>query len=365
MKPTKLFFSLLASLIALAAVSLFMAACSDDDDSASDCASEAPSLEMDSDGDGQVIFGVATAGPRDDGGYYQALVESIEDFSAADPCYGAPIVVDSIQASEAATELGNLAQQGVDIIAVGASEIAEPLSDLTVQYPDIFWYCNCGAGYPELPTLAQSQDDASEILYTAGFATGLLLTESGGDSATFIGCCDLGFEKEAYLAFEQGLVAARPNAVMNYSPTGNFPFDFDNTQGAIEALETSIQQGVHAVNPYLGGAHEPLVQRANEEGLIVMSAGASDACERTDLDYDIAVRFDAGDYIESILGEISAGTFQEGDTRVFRVGVDPQPGAVICDPTPEQQTAMDDLYQRIANGAFAAEFGAIKGQAYS
>jgi len=99
--------------------------------------------------------------------------------------------------------------------------------------------------------------------------------------------------------------------------------------------------------------------------LIVMSAGASDACERTDLDYDIAVRFDAGDYIESILQEIAAGTFQEGDVRVFRVGVDPQPGAVICGATDEQQAAMDDVYERIAAGEFAAEFGAIKGQAYS
>ena len=50
---------------------------------------------------------------------------------------------------------------------------------------------------------------------------------------------------------------------------------------------------------------------------------------------------------------------------MFRVGVDPEPGAKICDPTPEQQTAMDDVYTQIAAGDFAADFGAIKGQAYS
>jgi len=394
MKLTKLFFVVAV----VAALSLIAAACGDDDDDTtattaapttttaapsdpdtptteSTATTEAPtttvapvpeeSCELDSNGDGEVRFGVATAGPRDDGGYYQALVESIEAFSEADPCFGDPIIVDNIQAAEAATELGNLAQQDVDIIAVGASEIAEPLADLTTEYEDIFWYCNCGAGYPELDTLAQSQDDASEILYTAGYATGLLLQERGGDSTAFIGCCDLGFEQEAYLAYELGLKAVDESYSMTYTPTGNFPFDFDNSQGAIEALEASIQQGVDAVNPYLGGAHEPLVQIANEQNLIVMSAGASDACERTDLDYDIAVRFDAGDYIESILQEIAAGTFQEGDVRVFRVGVDPQPGAVICGATDEQQAAMDDVYERIAAGEFAAEFGAIKGQAYS
>ena len=67
----------------------------------------------------------------------------------------------------------------------------------------------------------------------------------------------------------------------------------------------------------------------------------------------------------SILTEITAGTFHEGDVRVFHVGVDPQPGAEICDPTPEQATAMEDLYAQIAAGEFVDAFGAIKGQAYA
>lgn len=320
---------------------------------------------LDANGDNEVRIGVATAGPRDDGAYYQALVEFVEEFSAANECFKDPIVVDRIDASEAATELSNLAQQDVDIIAVGAGEIAEPLADLTVEYSDIFWYCNCGAGYQPLDTLAQSQDDASEILYTAGYATGLLLQESGGDSTAFLGCCDLGFEKEAYLAFEMGLQAVDPSFTMEYTPTGNFPFDFDNVSGATEAFEAAIQNGVDALNPYLGGAHRPLVQIANENDIIVMSAGASDACEDDELDYDIAVRFDAGDYLGTIFGEIQNGDFTEGTVRVFRVGVDPEPGAVICDATDEQQAAMDEVYDQIANGDFAADFGAIKGQAYS
>lgn len=372
----------IALLTATCLVAFVVAACGDDDDDTSDppattappaTTEAAPTTTMppldcsslDANGDNEVRIGVATAGPRDDGAYYQALVDFVEEFSAADECFGDPIVVDNIDASEAATELSNLAQQDVDIIAVGAGEIAEPLADLTVQYSDIFWYCNCGAGYQPLDTLAQSQDDASEILYTAGYATGLLLQESGGDSSAFLGCCDLGFEKEAYLAFEMGLQAVNPGFTMEYTPTGNFPFDFDNISGATEAFEAAVQNGVDAVNPYLGGAHRPLVQIANENDIIVMSAGASDACEDDELDYDIAVRFDAGDYLETIFSEIQSGDFAEGTVRVFKVGVDPQPGAVICDATSEQQAAMDEVYAQIANGDFAADFGAIKGQAYS
>ena len=167
------------------------------------------------------------------------------------------------------------------------------------------------------------------------------------------------------MAYELGLQAVDPTYTMTYIPTGAFPFDFDNTAGATEALNGAITNGADAVYPYLGGAHEPLVKIANEQGLITMSAGSSKACERTDLDYQIQVKFDGGDYIESILAEITAGTFHEGDVRVFRVGVDPQPGAEICDPTPEEATAMEDLYAQIAAGDFVDEFGAIKGQAYA
>ena len=279
--------------------------------------------------------------------------------------YGDPIVVDNITTEDAATELANLAEQGVDAIFVGASEIADPLGDLIEQYPDIFWYCNCGAGYPENPGLAQSQDDSSEISFTAGYATGLLLQAAGGDSAAFIGCCDLNFEKEAFLAYELGLQAVDAAFTMTYIPTGGFPFDFDNTAGATEALNGAITSGADAVYPYLGGAHEPLVKIANEQGLITMSAGSSKACDRTDLDYQIQVKFDSGDYLDVVLNEIIDGTFHEGDTRVFHVGVDPEPGAEICDSTPEQQAAMDDVYAQIAAGDFAEQFGAIKGQAYS
>ena len=324
---------------------------------------EALIAALDMTGDGDVVFGVATAGPRDDGAYYQALVESIEEFSAANG-FASPIVVDNIQAADAATELANLAEQGVDVLAVGASEIAEPLADLVEQYPEIFWYCNCGAGYPDLPGLAQSQDDSSQISYSAGYATGILLRDSGGDSVHFIGCCDLNFEKEAYLAFEMGLQAVDPSFTMTYVPTGNYPFDFDNISGATEAFNNAVAEGADAVYPYLGGAHEPLVALANENDVIVMSAGASDVCERTDLDYDMAVQFSGGDYVETVLERIANGVFGEGDVLVFKVGEFPFVGAKLCNPTADQQAEFDAELTRIAADTYAEPFYAIKAEAY-
>ena len=360
----------LRSVAVFAAFGLILAACGSSD--ASVAVDTTPVVEttaapspLDFNGDGKVVFGVAVPGPRDDGAYYQALVDKVTSFSVENG-FEAPIIVDKIKVENAATELSNLAEQGVDIITVGASEIADPLADLTAKYADIFWYCNCGAGYPATPGLAQSQDDSSEISFSTGYATGLLMKAKGGSKkAAFIGCCDLGFEKEAYMAYEMGLKAVDPAFSMTYIPSGGFPYDFDNTAGATEAFNNAVAQGIGAVYPYLGGAHESIVKLANEKGIIVNSAGSSKVCERTDMKWDIAARFDAGDYLDTLLTELIAGTFKEGDIRVFHVGIDKEPGAVICGASAEDQAAMDAVYTKIAAGDYAADFGAIKGKAYA
>ncbi len=335
---------------------------------APDTTDQAPSGDVaafDTNGDGEVRIGIAAAGPRDDGAYYQAVVDAAESFSEENG-FGEVIVVDNIQAADAATELENLAQQPVDILIVGASEIAEPMPDLAEQYSDIFWYCNCGAGFPESEFYLQSQDNGAGIAYTAGVATGNALVDSGGDSVTMIGCCDLGFEIQHRLAFELGLKSVDPALTFTYVPSGDFPFDFDNIQNASAAYETAVAEGADAIYPYLGGAHEPVVQLANAGGQIVLSAGASDVCTREgDLTWDIAVRFDGGDYVREIFPQILAGTATEGDIIVYSPGEDPDvAGAVICEATPEQQAAMDEAYALVASGDLDAQFGEIAAEAF-
>ncbi|HEY7626283.1 MAG TPA: BMP family ABC transporter substrate-binding protein, partial [Ilumatobacteraceae bacterium] len=326
---------------------------------------EAAASPLDTNADGKVVFGIAAAGPADDGAYYQAVVDAAKELSSENG-FEDPIVVDNIQAADAATAIGDLAQQGVDVMIIGASEIAEPLPGLIDQYPDIFWYCNCGAGFPENPGLAQSTDDGAQIAYTAGYATGLKLQETGGDSAVFIGCCDLGFEKQSYLAFELGLKAVDDSFTNTYVPTGDFPFDFDNTANATAALQTAIDGGVDAVYPYLGGAHRPVVQAANDAGIITMSAGSSKVCDASEeLKYDIAVKFDGGDYVRAVMKLIIAGDFKEGDVKKFEVGVDPEPGAVICNATPDEQSKMEAVYKQIADGELDEALGAISAEAFA
>jgi basic membrane protein A len=387
---------LTTTIAAIAALSLLAAACGDDDDggasattagAAPTTAAEAatttagdttdteatiPSTDattegsaegiatLDTNGDGKVIIGVATPGPRNDGAYYQALVDGVTKFSTENK-YEDPIIVDNIKPEEAATQLDGLARQNVDMIAVGAGEIADPLADLTAKYDKVIWYCNCGGGFAEQPNLIQSGDDGSEIGFSAGYATGLLMKAKGVTKAAMIGNNSFNFEKESFGAFRLGLDQVDPSYEWTYVATGSF----NDVAAATEAFNNLKAQGVGAIYPYLGGSHEAVVKLSNENDVITMSAGAANACERTDLTYQIAVKFDAGQYVATILDEIQSGKLQRGQTRVFHVGVDDSVGAVICKPTPEQETQMKDMLAKIAAGDFKAEFDKNRTEAYA
>jgi basic membrane protein A len=331
---------------------------------------EAPATDdivatFDANDDGTITIGVAAAGPRDDNGYYQSLVDFAESFSEENG-FAPPIVSDNIGSAEAAQAMADLAQQGVDIIFVGASEIAEPLPDLTEQFPDIFWYCNCGAGFQELPGLAQATDWGAAIHYTAGVAMGAVLQEQGGTQGVMIGCCDLNFEREAFDATVLGMQSVDPSFTMEYVGSGDFQFDFDNAGNATAALTNAIANGATLVYPYLGGALEPVAQLATEEGIPVFAAGPADVCSRDDgIAWTGSIVFDGGRYAAQALRLIIAGELTEGSTYQFPTeqGLN---GAELCDASPETQALLDEAFAAVASdGELLGRLGEISGAAYS
>ena len=321
---------------------------------------------FDANGDGTITLGVAAAGPRDDNGYYQSLVDFAETFSA-DNGFAPPIVSDNIGAEEAAQAMSDLAQQGVDIIFVGASEIAEPLPDLTEQFPDIFWYCNCGAGFAELPGLAQATDWGAAIHYTAGVAMGQVMLEQGSTQSVFLGCCDLNFEQEAYNATVFGMQSVDPSLTMEYVSTGDFPFDFDNAGNATAALTAAAADGATLAYAYLGGALEPVGQLATEQGIAVFAAGPADLCSRDDgIDWTGSIVFDGGLYAAQALRLIVAGELTEGSTFQFPTeqGLN---GAELCAPSDAATAAIGESFGLLASfdEELYGELGGISGAAYS
>ena len=97
-----------------------------------------------------------------------------------------------------------------------------------------------------------------------------------------------------------------------------------------------------------------------------MSAGSSTICDPSEnLNYDIAIRFDGGDYMHAVFPLILNGELIEGQSKLFQVGIDPEPGAIICDSTADQQAVMDEAYALIGSGELSDAFAEIKADAYS
>jgi hypothetical protein len=320
---------------------------------------------FDANGDGNITIGVAAAGPRDDNGYYQSLVDFAVEFSAENN-FNDPIVSDNIGAAEAAQKMADLAAQGVDIIFVGASEIAEPLPDLTEQFSEIFWYCNCGAGFQELPGLAQATDWGAAIHYTAGVAMGAVLQEQGGTQAAFLGCCNLNFEQEAYNATLEGLASVDDSFTMEYVGTGDFQFDFDNAGNATAALTNAKANGATLAYAYLGGALDPVGQLATDEGMAVFAAGPGNICERDDgIEWTGSIVFDGGRYAEQALRLIIDGELTEGSTFQFptEAGLN---GAELCGASDDASAMLDTAFEAVAtDGELLGVLGGISGEAYS
>ena len=318
---------------------------------------------MDTNGDGEITLGVATAGPRDDGAYSQALVDAAIEISKANG-WADPVVVDNVHSAVAFDELENLVAQGVDVVAIGSRELSNAVPGIVARYPDVFWYCNCGPGYGQTPGLALSSNDSVQIQYVAGYATGLLLKARGGDLAAMIGCCGVSFEVETELAFRLGLRDVDPSYGLTYYPTGDFLGDFDNVNGATEAFNVALEAGMDAVYPFLGSAYRPLVQLANANDVIVMSTGDPGVCERTDLHWDIAVMSDERDFARAIFPGILSGDIKEGAIKVFTVGRDPEVGAKICDPTFEQERLLNLAHANVFRGHCLEEFAIVRDIAY-
>ena len=216
-------------------------------------------------------------------------------------------------------QLGDLAQQNVDMIIVGAGEIAEPLPDLIEQYPDIFWYCNCGAGFPENPGLAQSQRRRRRDRYTAGYATGLLLQDNGRRQRRRSSAAATSASRSSRTSPSSS--ASRPSTrryTMTYVADGRLPVRLRQHRQRHRGAQRP--PSTRAPTPSTRTSAAPTSRSSGwptRTAIITMSAGVVEGLRAaTDLDYDIAVKFDGGDYVGTIFAEIIDGTLQRGRHRV-------------------------------------------------
>ncbi len=345
-----------AALAAVAVVAL--SACgdnADDSGSGSDGGSSgggsASGEQPDVNGDGDVKIGVLSPGDLNDNGYYEAFVVKAQEFVDGQDGWEL-IKVGSINPADALEQARNMCRQGVDMVALAASELADalPAAEEDVCAGTIWYLPSQTEGYELADNVVLSQDSASESLLAAGYALGLLMQGSGATTAGFVTGPELDFSIIAAQAFQAGIRQIVPDAEVVTTYTG----DFDDSGLAVEATQAQIGQGIGGLYPYLGGATDAAAELGFEADIPVLTPG-TDRCSE---DFAISVIFDPGEYFAASLEEFADGELEGGSTRVWKMGVDPLPTVQFCDAsgaTAEQEQQLADFIASVGDGTIVPD----------
>ncbi|MFF2850041.1 BMP family ABC transporter substrate-binding protein [Streptomyces sp. NPDC058001] len=299
--------------------------------------------QPDVNGDGKVVIGVLSPGDINDKGYYQSFVDSADAYAKEKGWMvikrGSVPIGDALGAARA------LCRQGVDLVALGASELktAIPASEEAVCAKTA-WYVPTGANLDQTPKVLLSEDDPNQSMLVAGYAAGLKMKASGDTKAGFITGAKADFSVAAAKAFLAGIREVVPKAKLTSTYTG----DFNDSAKAKEATQAQISQGIKVIYPYLGGATDASARLANDKGVLTLTPG-TDRCASTSPKYDISVIFSPGDYFRAALEEFAKDNLKMGTKRVWQLGVDPYPTVKLCDAKGDEEQQLAAFIKKIGS----------------
>ena len=317
------------------------------DDAADDMGGTLVAGQPDINGDGEVRIGIASPGDTNDGGFYQSFVDGAR--AVADELGWTVIVSDFINPVDAETALADLARQNLDFLAVGATELQDGIDAISCEeeFEHIAFYLN-GTLTDAHPCYGQSSDDYFEIHWLLGVAVAQLLERTGATTAGFIGGPELAFVVVAAKSMEAGMKSVDPDFELVVTYTG----DFNDAALGIEAARAMIDQDIGVIHTFLGGAMFPTGGFIAESGGSAISASANTCFPGSP--FAGASLFPPGAYLAANLRDFNEGNFREGVIRPFKVGIDPEVGAILCDPTPEEQATIDEVVAQMGSGELIA-----------
>ena len=309
-----------------------------------------PSGQPDVNGDGEVIIGVLSPGDTNDNGYYEGLVSTAQ--GVADQYGWEVIILDRVPPAEAAEQTRSLCEQGSDLVAITDSQLADalPVSEEEACSSTIF-YQNTNNPIDLTGHIVVTQNDVYESQLAAGYATGLVMRELGITSAGFVSGPDLDFVQKAFASWSAGISAVVPDATLTMTLTGSM----DDSALGQEAVAAQIGQGAGIMYPYLGGASNAAVAAANSQGVLSVAPGTN-RCEEDG--FGVASIFGPGEFFAAVLEDLNAGTITLGEARVFHVGADSVPTALICERVENAaalQEELDAFMAQIGSGEIVAQ----------
>jgi len=304
-----------------------------------------PEGQPDVNGDGTVKIGVLSPGDTNDNGYYESFVVTAREFAEAE---GWELtILDKVNPADAAEQARNLCRQSVDMVAIGAGELADavPVAEEDVCANSV-WYVAGGAGIEQTPYFFQTNEVPGPTQYVTGYAAGLVMQALGLDKAGYVTGPELDFSTTTFAAFTAGIKKVLPDAETVATYTG----DFDDSALGQEAATAQLAQGVGILYPYLGGATDAVADAGFADGVLSITPG-TDRC--TEDKFAVSSIFSPGAYFAGALNDFKDGKIELGVTRLFEIGKDPVPSVEVCPSVEgyeEMQAQVDALIADIAAG---------------
>ncbi len=300
--------------------------------------------EPDVNGDGKVVIGVLSPGDINDHGYYESFVDDAQAYAKAQ---GWTVIKrGSVATSDALNAARALCQQHVDMVALGASELADaiPASEEPVC-ANTAWYVPSSNNIKQTAKIFLSSDDPNQDMLAAGYAAALLMKPKNSTKAGFIAGPVADYSTVAAKAFLAGIRELIPNATL----VKTFDGDANDSAKGKEAAQAQISQGVSVIYPYLGGSSDAVTALANQHNVDALTPG-TDRCSSTAPKYAISVLFSPGDYFLAALQSFKAGTLQMGVSKIWTMGKDPFPTVKLCNPVGTQAADLKAFLAKIGTG---------------
>lgn len=300
--------------------------------------------EPDVNHDGKVIIGILSPGDIHDHGYYESFVDAADAYAKQQ---GWTVIQrGSVQATDALNAARALCQQHVDMVALGASELADAIP--ASQEPvcaNTAWYVPSSGNIKQTPRIFLSSDDPNQDMLAAGYATGLLMKSRHSTKAGFITGPAADFSVAAATAFRAGIREVIPHGTVITTYDG----DLNDSAKGIAAAQAQISQGVSVIYPYLGGSTDAVTALANAHNVAALTPG-TDRCSSTSPKFAISVIFSPGDYFLAALQEFKAGKLPMGVSKVWAMGKDPYPTVKFCHSTGNEAAQTQAFMARIGSG---------------
>lgn len=381
-------------LAAVVAATLLVAACGDDDDAAPDATSplagvptsvggEATNTTSGSDpsaagaepstaptpgsGSGagssgtsggagdELAVGLLIGGPSTDGGFYQAMVDGLQEAAGADGAMEVTVRDNLATGGDASLENAvreAAASREFDLIVAHGFDLVPAVAKFAPEYPEQFFATSLPVeGDP--PNVAAYLSVFEQIGYNAGF---LAAQGTTAGKVGFIGGPGLDFEKQAEDGFRQAIAEYAPDAEISVVYTGTF----EDPQLAQETTTQMIADGVDSIWNQ---------QAAGQSGVYTACAAAPEVNCFGNSEYSEAVNPDVvlastvsnyGILVPQWAERLRAGAWEIGpDFLDLENG-----GTTITDATdaaatklPELQAAIDDYRARAEAGEITVETG--------